>query len=477
MKPHVAALIAATAVILVSVIIYFAITAAATAAKTPSPAVVLCTADTDCKNGGVCPHPGQAGCLCPEAFSGPLCDAPANSSASSSVEQRCMSSRMPCLTSNDCTMKCGDPVMDWDCANSVCVPATPSTFSCDTAAPGQESVHKPIKVWTGWGDSNTMGWECDCEYPNFFALSSDGKTCQLRPEVCQFGAWTYPCRRDPANVTRCLPSGDVPRNAPPQLYGMCRCSDAPCSSDSDCASKRCVGGKCVGQRLGVHPELGVPTCVPDTCSKDSPFVLDNSPPYLFGSCSVKAAGCSTGCEDLGPESGCVCSQSCPFWLDIHGVYVDSPQDAIVGSNVQSMLAQLRRKVQDNSDNALASARSSGGSVSSNTLLFSQIGVDIGNAVNQPSRLFIQDDTAFSSLCMPRSVQTLPDSTLTNAKPALSISLSNGTHPATTTLISLLVSLSRHFVAFSITPNDMLHFFDTKHSLLVQPKPGSVSYML
>lgn len=109
----------------------------------------------------------------------------------------CQSSRIECLSDNDCDNKCIQD-MEYSCQNILtesgksliksekkyCLPKQPENF-CNIKNGG-------IPVWTGWGDTNRMEWDCMCMFPNYFG----GIGCESTPGVCEVNGISFMKDRD-----------------------------------------------------------------------------------------------------------------------------------------------------------------------------------------------------------------------------------------------------------------------------------------
>ena len=108
----------------------------------------------------------------------------------------CKNVKQPCQTNTDCSESCSE--QELICVNTpsygnVCLPSIPDT-SCDTTKGG-------LPIWTGYGFSETQGWNCMCQFPEYFV----GPHCSTpNPYYCTGGTV------DPTNLsdTGCTcPSG------------------------------------------------------------------------------------------------------------------------------------------------------------------------------------------------------------------------------------------------------------------------------
>lgn len=54
-----------------------------------------------------------------------------------------------------------------------CLPELPDKTVCNTSNGG-------IPVWSGWGETESMGWKCLCMFPEYFG----GPGCSINPGVC-----------------------------------------------------------------------------------------------------------------------------------------------------------------------------------------------------------------------------------------------------------------------------------------------------
>lgn len=109
----------------------------------------------------------------------------------------CQSSKIECQSDTDCDNKCVQD-MEYTCQNIVtregnssvksskkyCLPKQPENF-CNIKNGG-------IPVWTGWGDTNRMEWDCMCMFPNYFG----GIGCEATPGVCEVNGVSFMKDRD-----------------------------------------------------------------------------------------------------------------------------------------------------------------------------------------------------------------------------------------------------------------------------------------
>ena len=92
----------------------------------------------------------------------------------------CLKTKVICKNDSDCS-NCKDANVDIKCSKEpnditgFCLPKKPDD-KCNTKNGGKY-------VWTGWGDTNTMGWECFCTVPS---IASSGGTCEINPNVCMY---------------------------------------------------------------------------------------------------------------------------------------------------------------------------------------------------------------------------------------------------------------------------------------------------
>ena len=90
-----------------------------------------------------------------------------------------------CDTDMECATNCIDND-EYSCQLSnngkkYCLPEkTAKTYTCNTNTGG-------VPVWTGWGSTNRMEWDCMCLYPQFFG----GPGCSQTPGVCELDGDSY----------------------------------------------------------------------------------------------------------------------------------------------------------------------------------------------------------------------------------------------------------------------------------------------
>ena len=219
-----------------------------------------------------------------------------------SNQDACGAEPVQCSLTNpsDCR-QCGDGWVctqvgmddtDFQVEGSFCLPQKPSSACTAPSTDPAQRMHGRYR-WTGWGGVNVQNWECACAYPRFYNLnttagSATSGACKRSGELCRHGIWKYPCKRVPGNPTECMDLSSEEEDAlvgsDPLNNGVCDCTNVPCNSNADCASRRCIDGICEGQRLGVDSATGIPRCVADTCPQGSKWKILDIPPFIFGKC-------------------------------------------------------------------------------------------------------------------------------------------------------------------------------------------------
>lgn len=106
----------------------------------------------------------------------------------------CGSTRVVCNNDTDCDSKCVQD-MEYKCQSittadnlkndkKYCLPVDTSV-NCRKNNGG-------LSVWTGWGDTNRMEWDCMCLFPDYFG----GDGCTQTPGVCELGKKSFMKERD-----------------------------------------------------------------------------------------------------------------------------------------------------------------------------------------------------------------------------------------------------------------------------------------
>lgn len=292
----------------------------------PSPAVRECTTDSDCQNQGACT---DKKCVCTSQWKGDRCQL-YNSppSISNTGNSQCGVTPKSCTSDDECftcgtstPFQCKDLTANENSAGlkgKYCLPEFP-VDNC-IALPPDKDYSKQIPghyVWEGWQDVETEKWTCACEFPDYYPPATgtqDDGACKRSPELCQYGNWTYPCKPDLTNT--CVDLSDEEKvemlGSSPLQNGRCDCTNVSCQLDTDCLGS-CKNGKCVGQRTGLDPITGLPTCVLDTCYPNGTWVGQLVPPYAFGHCVCNPDAVSTdyGCvKKPAPQPPNTCDDSC-----------------------------------------------------------------------------------------------------------------------------------------------------------------------
>ena len=287
-----------------------------------------CSSDTDCSGNGTCVNNS---CKCNSPWGGPFCSVLGNLKDAALVSGQgvaCSQVPTPCKTSDDCTAICNQDVQ-YSCttisatqnskglSGSFCLPTQPAS-ACLTGVTNQDSI-PGFYTWQGWADVETMAWTCDCEYPNFYPLTTDSVgtqetlACIKSEQVCQKGTWNYPCIRDPKNPQVCLES--LPANTCSTVCDCPGCGDActqqPCTSPTECSSGSCVKGFCTVDPSKVTSQCST-ACINKMCQKtckldsdcgDYPCVngycatntdmLMGANPFVYGQCDCSNHSCTT----------------------------------------------------------------------------------------------------------------------------------------------------------------------------------------
>ena len=306
---------------------------------------LTCNSDTDCLNDGLCDVTTQT-CTCPETWTGDRCDIWKNPTAPNQNVINCSTTALPCTTNTDC-QKCTDyTLVDFTCQNvtesntdygvsgNFCLPAKPNTsacwdYECDPSTTNCSNQMPGRWYWQGWQDVETMAWNCDCEYSDYYPQEQSTSACIKSGDLCKHGTWTYPCVQDTNNPSQCTPPTKEQMGSSPIINGKCTCVNNPCLNDSDCVStcilcngrscnsdkdcteycqagavcdsitKTCIGtaatgisGNCANQKTGFNNE-GIPTCVTDMCPVECAKVT-----------CTKNSDCDNGCQ-----SGATCNVS------------------------------------------------------------------------------------------------------------------------------------------------------------------------
>lgn len=101
------------------------------------------------------------------------------------LKKFCHTTPIECNNNKDCTDICIDN-MEYSCQltnnkKKYCLPENKApTFQCISKNGG-------VPVWSGWGDTNRMEWDCFCLYPQYFG----GPGCTNTPGVCDIGNTSF----------------------------------------------------------------------------------------------------------------------------------------------------------------------------------------------------------------------------------------------------------------------------------------------
>ena len=196
----------------------------------------------------------------------------------------CAATEVKCNTDQDCAVQCASSVPSGNSLSEQYVNIDRTEYTCqDIGGGGGDKFCLPPKPeakcangdvpgvlrWQGWGGVDTQGWSCACEFPDFYPPRTGDGACMASPQLCVGGHWKFPCDEDGKcgdeldEATRTALLGSSPF-----FNGKCVCDQTTCTRNDECVSSSCVNGKCVGQRPGVDPLTGLPTCVVDTCVND-----------------------------------------------------------------------------------------------------------------------------------------------------------------------------------------------------------------
>ena len=318
-----------------------------------SPKPNKCGGDNECLNGGKC---SDGKCVCTDKWTGEKCNnlkepAKLMSLGNATSNTVCSTTPVNCGSNVDCQQQCvqtltGESLADqyqntdtisYTCQTlskdsnaaglegSFCLPPRP-VDGCVIAASESTSKRIPgIMTWRGWGGVDAQGWMCTCEFPEMYPSSTaahDNGACTLTSSVCRHGKWHFPCDKSSGKCDTEL-SPIVRENlvrSSPLFNGRCDCGDTECVSDMQCLVK-CVKGKCAGQRTGLDPISGVPTCVVDTCvgDIDAPagrWIPSKNAPYSDGYCKCNegatetALGCSWSDSSQPRPQQHLCTGNC-----------------------------------------------------------------------------------------------------------------------------------------------------------------------
>ena len=455
-----------------------------------------CVNNSDCLHEGICLN-GK--CKCTTSYHGDTCENVTTilGPVGGNPRHNCMRERVPCVNSGDCTTLCSNTNTEWHCDDitKACVPTMPSSFRCGLNSLNDRKLGTnemlPIREWVGWGSSNSMGWKCACEYPQYYELSPESDVCTLRSQVCAHGQWTYPCLRDPLNVNKCLDVDPATINtAPPLIYGKCTCKDAPCSSDSDCVTTCGPDKKCVKQRTSIDPVSGVQVCVSDTCNNNSSWVTSNSPPYIFGQCSSSSSSslsklsnlsntsntCPPGCVMGGAFSGCNCSKTCKSLITLSGVQVrigtnadksNTGVNTIVAMTPFDVFNTLHSSLIDSIGDtvAIGAIKQIDGTYIGRTYT-SQLITDVMKDVNNNSATMVLISSPGSVLYLCQStlstfLQGLMSSVQKPIQTITSISDADIDVAIAESRIALIGFRTQNARAFQVLPNNNIEFIDSK----------------
>ena len=120
------------------------------------------------------------------------------SNLNNKVKKDCYSEKVSCTNTEDCKKDCLEN-LETVCNNKICGPPHPTDIPCNHANGG-------VFSWTGWKETENMRWECECMYPEI----AGGAGCELNPNVCKGGTWTYNATNNPSY---------------PPDHHYCNCSD------------------------------------------------------------------------------------------------------------------------------------------------------------------------------------------------------------------------------------------------------------
>lgn len=193
---------------------------------------------------------------------------------------------------------------NYDIQGAYCLPTKPVS-ACTAPALDPSARMQGQYRWTGWGGVDVQGWSCACPYPRLYPMDTTAGSltegaCKRSSDLCRGGVWQFPCRRDPADPTKCEELTEAESaalvGADPLQYGMCDCDNVPCVAGDECVSGVCgEQGVCVGQRVGLNSRTGLPACVPDTCARVLTCNLDED--CVVGACVN--GRCQQACVDDG----------------------------------------------------------------------------------------------------------------------------------------------------------------------------------
>ena len=322
-----------------------------------------CSSDADCNNNGVCVNNA---CMCSTPWGGPFCSVLGNLSVASTLGGQgssCSSVPTSCKTTADCIAACAKDEQ-YTCqtisanenakgvAGQYCLPK-PLDSACLEGIQGSDTI-PGLYTWNGWQDVETQQWTCNCEFPNFYPLTSEsvinGSTttttsaCAINDNVCKFGDWTYPCLRDTTNPLVCYntdctnPSVSCETGQTCLDIGggkkACQIQPETCTVVTDCTGcgapnytiisatcdesqgcktadeisnlcgVACNGGTCL-KTCKLSSDCGPYPCVNGYCMT-SPATLLGANPFEFGSCDCSSTHCTTDNDCAGDCIGNLC---------------------------------------------------------------------------------------------------------------------------------------------------------------------------
>jgi hypothetical protein len=277
-----------------------------------------CSSDSDCNNNGSCVNNV---CKCNSPYGGPFCTVLGNLKVASLAGGgiiSCSQTPTVCKVDTDCSVCEADT--KYSCqsisatqnakgiAGNFCLPTRPNSNCLDGIGPGSIPG---FYNWNGWADVETMQWNCECEFPNFYPKTIDGNTdaCIKSADVCQYGNWVYPCLRDPKQPNTCL--DDVPTTTCKTVSDCqgCGSNNVPTGTPPDQISaicgKNCSGGVCL-PNCKFDTDCGAYPCINGSCIINSSLLMGSNP-FEYGKCDCDQQVCSTDADCAGSclEGFCV----------------------------------------------------------------------------------------------------------------------------------------------------------------------------
>lgn len=241
----------------------------------------------------------------------------------------CLREKVSCNTNDDCAKSCTEAQ---EGEEIVCksIPDIPELTKTQQQILGADGSDKPprycvpskakmecnlstggIPVFTGWGASDHMEFECMCAYPLWASSrvcdATNGTcqgTCMLNPGICTGGTFRW----------------DLTKKAEEPIAGLCECAQGDVLVIDNIGLPRCVPagiqnfysdldistGMQGGQEIIEIDSAPMRQFMPSVCASSGPSASQTTVCGTTGCCSMPNAICCTGANSCCPSNFPIC---------------------------------------------------------------------------------------------------------------------------------------------------------------------------